>query len=532
MNDIPYTNAGSDFMKFVKFKEDEKSSLIDFAATDFDELKNALVNYVKAVYPLDYNNFAESDLGVMFIELVAYMGAVMSMKADMLAHEGFLKTSRNINNVRKLLEIIGVRMRGPSSAVGQASVSSRNIIAPGQSLLVNPEDRVIVTTSPEDGQAITYTLYTVDNGAIADPAYDGTIELLYEDSDNGVGPDGKNWNNLVLVEGAFAIDEGTFTDVDILKEISLSQKPVIDGSVQVFVSSFDTAVSGVYTELQSLVTASSGEDKVFSIVYGDDFSAKVLFGDGVAGVLPPAGAYYKIMYRVGGGSRGNAKSAYLSKEIPTTDGNVLDITNITPFTGGADAETVKHAKKYGKLVFRQQQRLVSSDDYNSFVNTFSGPIGTTGKGNAVTRKAFSSGNIIDVYLLERASNLQLQKASISFKNALLEAMNSKKMMTDEIVLVDGLARTLDITLNLSVDAKYKSIESNIANAVSRVVTEYFNLDNREFGETFYPDDLGKEIFTQVPQVRLAVIDNYKEPIILDFNEIIQLNNFILNFNYV
>jgi len=156
---VPYTTAGSDFMKFVKFLEDEKSDQIDFAATDFDTLKQALVDYVKAVYPLDYNNFAESDLGVMLIELVAYMGAVMSMKADMLAHEGYLKTARNPNNVRKLLELIGVRMRGPSSAAASVTLTSDTIITSGTSITIPPSERVIVTTSPVDGEVVSYTLY-------------------------------------------------------------------------------------------------------------------------------------------------------------------------------------------------------------------------------------------------------------------------------------------------------------------------------------------------------------------------------------
>jgi len=529
---VPYTTAGSDFMKFVKFLEDEKSDQIDFAATDFDTLKQALVDYVKAVYPLDYNNFAESDLGVMLIELVAYMGAVMSMKADMLAHEGYLKTARNPNNVRKLLELIGVRMRGPSSAAASVTLTSDTIITSGTSITIPPSERVIVTTSPVDGEVVSYTLYSVRDGAIESPTSDAELQLLYEDSDNGTGAtDGKNWSNLALVEGQFAIDEGTFTDVDVLKNITLTQGPVIDGSIQVFVSG-GPSVTGFYDEVESLLTASSSSQKLFSMAYDDNFAATVYFGDGVAGVLPPAGATYKIMYRVGGGERGNAKSAYINEDITGEGGEVLSVVNATPFTGGADAETVRHAKRYGKLVFRQQNRLVSNDDYTSFVNTYSSPLGVTGKGTAVTRKAFSSGNVIDIYMLERASNTQLQKASITFKESLLQAMDPIKMMTDEVVIVDGLVRTMDVVLSVSLDEKYEINEATISNKIKTAVLDYFNIDNREFGETFYPDDLGRHVFDVVPEARLAVIDNYKDAVRLDFNEILQLNNLTVNFQYV
>ena len=226
MSNVPYTTAASDFMKFVTFKEDEKSDTIDFAATDFDTLKAALIDYVKAVYPLEYNNFSESDLGVMLIELVAYMGAVMSMKADMLAHEGFLKTARNPNNVRKLLELIGVRMRGPSSAAGSVTLTADVAIGSGSSITIPPAERIITTTSPVDGEVVSYTLYTIANGAIEAPTSDAELLLRFEDSDNGTGtPDGKNWSNLALVEGQFAIDEGTFTDVDVLCLLYTSPSP-------------------------------------------------------------------------------------------------------------------------------------------------------------------------------------------------------------------------------------------------------------------------------------------------------------------
>ena len=83
----------SDFMKLAEVPVVKRPSLINFAATDFLTLRNSLIDYAKAVYPRDYKYFVESDLGMMFLELVAYMGSVMSMKADMLANENFLATA-------------------------------------------------------------------------------------------------------------------------------------------------------------------------------------------------------------------------------------------------------------------------------------------------------------------------------------------------------------------------------------------------------------------------------------------------------
>ena len=90
----------SDFMKLAEIPLNKKTNLINFAATDFLTLRNSLIDYVKAVYPLDYTYFVESDLGMMLIELVAYMGASLSMKADMLANENFLATAKQRSSVK------------------------------------------------------------------------------------------------------------------------------------------------------------------------------------------------------------------------------------------------------------------------------------------------------------------------------------------------------------------------------------------------------------------------------------------------
>lgn len=525
-DNIPYTTAASDFMKSVVYKEDEKSSLIDYAATDFLVLRDRLIEYVKAVYPLDYDLFAESDLGMMFIELIAYMGSVMSMKTDMIAHEMFLKTVKSQANLRKIFEIMGVRLRGPGSASSKTRVLADTAIT-GPSMTLDASSRVFQGTSPLDGLPTNYTLYSTTNGFIDNPT--DTADLTFYKSDSA-GASGIEWNNAVLVEGSFAVDEGNFSDVDVLKQVTLQNSPVVDGSIQVYVK--DTGTSGVYKEVNSLLSTSSSDLKVFQVSYTDDFVATLQFGDGVTGVLPAIGASYLITYRVGGGQRGNAPSNFISAGIVTQGAESINITNTSPFTGGIEAETVDHAKKYAKLVYRQQDRLVSLDDYVTFANTYKDSLGQSAKATAATRKAFSSANVIDIYLLQKASPTQLQKASLSFKEAMLKAMEPKKMMTDELVLVDGLIRTVDLNITLTLDSAFETNESDIKARVARTVNNFFNVDNREFGETFYPDDVAREVFTSVNEIRIAEVTNFKDPISLNINEIIQLNNFTLTMNYV
>lgn len=530
---IPFTTAASDFLKILPFKQERKGDLIDYAATDFASLRAALINYLKAVYPLEFNNFNESDLGLVFMELIAYVGAVQSMKADMIANESFLETAKDRTNVRKLLSLIGIKMKGPISSAANARVTYTVAASANENYTIEPNSRVITISSPEDGGPLNFTLYTFKDGIIDNPNSNSTILL---NSSQSLTASGLVWENVVLLEGAFARETGRFNEVDALKKVTLSEGPVIENSVQVFVDSTRTDASGSYRQVENIFFASSLNDKIFEISYDEEYNAIVLFGDGKNGVSPPPNATFTITYRVGGGTRGNIRNSIINALITgtlSTDSveHSGRAENISIATGGSDAETVSHAKRFGPQFFKTQDRLVSLSDYIAFASTFIGPIGATGIATAVTRKAFCSANIIDIYILERATDVQLQKASLTFKSALLEAMKLKKMLTDEIVIVDGLIRSLDLIVTINLDETMRSKEGAIKGKVSAKILNYFNVDNRRFGETLILADLNRIIFT-VPEVLFSSIDNLRDNIILQFNEVIQLNNLVINVSFV
>ena len=72
----------SDFLKNIPSELDNKQKLIDFSASDFESIRANLIKYVKANFPLDYNNFEGSDFGVLLIELMAAVGHIQSNKSD------------------------------------------------------------------------------------------------------------------------------------------------------------------------------------------------------------------------------------------------------------------------------------------------------------------------------------------------------------------------------------------------------------------------------------------------------------------
>lgn len=520
----------SDFLKLVALSNDAKEDLINYAGTDFVSLRDSLITYIKAAYPLDYTYFVESDLGMMLIELVAYMGAVMSLKADMLANENFLLTARNRNSVRKLLQLIGVRLRGPLASAAEASYTVINY-AGIAGVTIPIENRTITINSPEDGSQLSFTLYKVLSDGTIDLANStGNISLANSEKSGGTGATAI-WTNLVLQEGALVAESGQFAATESIKSINLSQFPIIDGSVQVYITDSKTGVNSAYKQVENVFFASGSSDKVFQVVYDDSYKATLIFGDGINGQNPGYNASYFVTYRVGGGSRGNIVSNFINAQVNATGSFTGFVTNTTQSTGGADAETVSHAKKYAPLTFSRQDRVVTLEDYTSFANTFISSFGTVGKATAVARKAYCSGNIIDIYVVEKASDLQVQKATPTFKQQLITALQEKKMVTDEIVIVDGLVRTLDLEVLIQAERNLQTKESAIKAKVRDVILTFMNTDNREFGEPLVLADLNRLIY-QIPEVRVSFIENLKDNVVVDFNELIQLNNLSIKVEYL
>ena len=518
----------SDWMRLGGIPEALKKDLIDFSTADFDDFKAKFLEYIKSVYPADYTNFVESDLGMMLSELFAYMAGVLSFKADAIAQENYLVTARRPESILKLLELIGVTLHGPVSSKANAKVEiteEGDILQGSTTVTINKANRTVSTTSTKDNLPLTYTLYKVQSNGNIDMNSDSLV-LQQSETTN---LDGKTWENLVLLEGTLQEVTGQFPAATVGPEISIDLPSVVEGSVIV------SASDGMYTEVENIWFASGGE-RVFQKIYNDDFSCRLKFGTGVAGRTPPPNTAYTVLFRTGGGLRGNVPQSYLNS-TKTGFSNVvksdvsLTLSQPRAGTGGQDAQDVADAKRWGPMWFATQYRAVTGQDYTTFVNTFKSTLGKTGKGLAVLRDNGSAGNMIDVYVLQKSTADHLERASFEFKKELLDYLNKYRMLTDEVTVVDGVVRTLDLVTTLYLDNSRKLSAEPVKEAVSTKISDYFSTLNMDFGTPFKLSDLITFVL-QVPGVRYFSVDNYTNDVYADYNEIIQLNNFEVTVNFV
>lgn len=82
---------------------------VRYLGRDFASLKNGLIDFAKTYYPNTYNDFNESDPGMMFIEMAAYVGDVLNYYVDAQFKESLLLHATERNSVLSIASAMGYK---------------------------------------------------------------------------------------------------------------------------------------------------------------------------------------------------------------------------------------------------------------------------------------------------------------------------------------------------------------------------------------------------------------------------------------
>jgi hypothetical protein len=82
---------------------------IKYINKDFSELRTNLIDYTKTYFPTTYNDFSPASPGMMFMEMAAYVGDVLSFYLDNQVQENYLQFARQSNNLFELAYMFGYK---------------------------------------------------------------------------------------------------------------------------------------------------------------------------------------------------------------------------------------------------------------------------------------------------------------------------------------------------------------------------------------------------------------------------------------
>jgi len=82
---------------------------IKYVNKDFGDFRNQLIEYAKNYFPDSYNDFSPTSPGMMFMEMAAYVGDVLSFYQDTQLQETYLQHAKNPANLYNLAYMMGYR---------------------------------------------------------------------------------------------------------------------------------------------------------------------------------------------------------------------------------------------------------------------------------------------------------------------------------------------------------------------------------------------------------------------------------------
>ena len=79
---------------------------VNFAAFDYNVIKQSMIDYVKLYFPEDFNDYIESSEFIAMLELFAYIGELLMYRVDMNSLENFIDTAQRKQSVLRLAKLI------------------------------------------------------------------------------------------------------------------------------------------------------------------------------------------------------------------------------------------------------------------------------------------------------------------------------------------------------------------------------------------------------------------------------------------
>ena len=92
---------------------------VSYLNKSFDDFRSTLLDYAKTYFPTSYNDYSETSIGLMFIEMASYIGDNLSFYLDTQFQETLLTYAKDKNNLINMAYSLGYRpkMSYASSAI-------------------------------------------------------------------------------------------------------------------------------------------------------------------------------------------------------------------------------------------------------------------------------------------------------------------------------------------------------------------------------------------------------------------------------
>ena len=528
-----------------------KNKPVKYTSKEFDSIKQDLINYAKAYYPDTYRDFNDASFGALMLDMVAYVGDILSFYVDYQANETYLDTAIEKKNLLKLAKQVGFKMPMSYTATGKCafyiqvpanSDGSQNadlvpILKEGTVLssqggntfvLANAVDfthpDVEVAAGKIENEVVQTWAYKAYGDVISGRLETEIKQVTQYEKFLKIDLNGENISEIISVfdsEGneyfevqylsqnivlqAIRNPTGAGENVPyILKEKLTPRRFITEVSENGFVSlqfgygSEDSLKNNQFPDPSSVVL-----NRYARNYYNDDsFDPSILLKTGKFGVVPPVGNL-AITYRRNDSPSVNAAVAtvdsvtspilfFKTDERPTgiqlSDMvSSIETDNEEPIIGQITELTPEEIRTRALDVYAAQNRAVTKQDYLSLVYQMPSKFGAIKRANIVQDKKSLKRNL-NLYVISEDADQKLVDSSSTLKTNLKTWLLQHKMINDTVDIIDG--RIVNFGIEFKVLGVLDKTQQEVLEAcLSKLKQEYTN--QLYFGRPFYISDIYK-----------------------------------------
>jgi hypothetical protein len=110
-------------MAYNKILNTPKEKEVKYLNKDFNSFKNQLIEFTQTYFPENFNDFSEGNPGMMFLEMAAYVGDVLSFYTDNQIQETFLALANDKENLYTMAYAMGYKPKTTTAASVNLDIS-------------------------------------------------------------------------------------------------------------------------------------------------------------------------------------------------------------------------------------------------------------------------------------------------------------------------------------------------------------------------------------------------------------------------
>lgn len=320
---------------------------IDYTSLDFSGLVQSLLTYAPQAMP-DWNPAAsEGDFGVVMLELMAYVGDILSYYGSRISQEAYLPTATQRVSLLNIANLLGYTPYGPIPAEGTVTFAT---FSGGPAVTIPALTQVTTNVTPD--------------GLTEPPIYETQADVT-------VPANGGTATVQVIQGVTYTMQQVGVSTGQPGQTFSLPSLDIeTDSTLVVYVEGASPEQYVQWTPVDNLINAPAAAH-AYTVSTDDSGVTWITFGDNTNGEIPGTGLTIWCTYRVIVGAAGNLPASTVSTIYSQVSGVQIAVQDdgVTPqssaMTGGSDAESNDSIRQNAALAFTAQDRAVSLQDFTN-----------------------------------------------------------------------------------------------------------------------------------------------------------------------